>query len=173
MRLALALELDHQVQHLAPHGDVERGDRLIGDDELGIERERARDADALALAAGEFVRIAVEHLAGEPDGLEQRAHFLDLLGPRADAVHEQRLAHDLAHRHARIERGVGVLEDRLHVAAELEQLRLRRVREVLAFEEHAARRRVFEAHDGAPERRLSAPRFAHEPERLAFLHRRS
>ena len=105
-----------------------------------------------------------------PDGLEQRAHLLDLLGPRADAVHEQRLAHDLADRHARIERGVGVLEDRLHVAAEAEQFGLRGVRHVRAFEEHAARGRLFQPHDGAAERRLPAAGFAHKAERLAFLH---
>jgi len=37
----------------------EGGGRLVADDELGVERERTRDADTLALAAGELVRVAV------------------------------------------------------------------------------------------------------------------
>ena len=48
-----------QVEDLRLDGDVERGDRLVADDELRLEGERAGDADALALAAGEFVRVAV------------------------------------------------------------------------------------------------------------------
>ena len=50
-------------QDLRLHRDVERGDRLVGDDQLGIEHQRPGDADALALAAGEFVRIAVDRVA--------------------------------------------------------------------------------------------------------------
>src|ERR1043165_5599055 len=63
-QMALALQADHQVQDLASHRYVERRYGLIADDELGIEGERARYADALALPARKFVRIALEHLAG-------------------------------------------------------------------------------------------------------------
>ena len=58
------LQVDHQVDDLRLDVDVERGDRLVGDDEIGLDRERARDRDALALAAGELVRIALGRLAG-------------------------------------------------------------------------------------------------------------
>ena len=47
-----------QHQDLRLHADVERRDRLVGEDQVGPERERAGDADALALAARELVRIA-------------------------------------------------------------------------------------------------------------------
>ena len=40
-----------EVDNLRLNGDVERGDWLIGDDEVGVGRERASDADALALPA--------------------------------------------------------------------------------------------------------------------------
>ena len=52
------LDLVEQFQHLRLHRDVERGDGLVGDQHVGIERQRARDGDALALAAGELMRIA-------------------------------------------------------------------------------------------------------------------
>ena len=60
-------QLVEQIQHLLLHGDVERGDRLIGNDQLRLHRERAGDADALALAARELVRVAVRGLGVEAD----------------------------------------------------------------------------------------------------------
>ena len=54
----LPAQLHEQVEHLRLDRDVERGDRLVADQELGLHRERAGDADAGALAAGELVRIA-------------------------------------------------------------------------------------------------------------------
>jgi hypothetical protein len=53
----LALQILQQVDDLRLDRDVERRDRLVADNELRIERERPRDADALALSAGEFVGI--------------------------------------------------------------------------------------------------------------------
>ena len=62
----LALEVLQQVQHLGLHRDVERGHRLVADEELGLEGEGARNADALALSAGEAVRIATQPAGIEP-----------------------------------------------------------------------------------------------------------
>ena len=55
-QVQLALQVAQQVDHLRLDRDVQRGDRLVGDDQLRAQRERAGDADALALAAGELVR---------------------------------------------------------------------------------------------------------------------
>ena len=52
----LVLQVVEQVDHLRLDRDVERRDRLVGDDQLRVQRERARDADALSLAARELVR---------------------------------------------------------------------------------------------------------------------
>ena len=41
--------------------DVQRGGRLVGDDEIGPADGGQRDGDALAHAAGQLVRIGVEH----------------------------------------------------------------------------------------------------------------
>jgi hypothetical protein len=40
----LLLQVEHQVQHLRLHRDVERRYRLIGNDQRGRERERASKA---------------------------------------------------------------------------------------------------------------------------------
>src|SRR5581483_10618030 len=60
-----------QVDDLGLDRNVERGDRLVTDDEVRLRRERSRNADTLTLSAGEFMREAIEHIRIEPDGLEQ------------------------------------------------------------------------------------------------------
>ena len=49
-----------QRQDLRLHGDVERGGRLVRDQQIGLVGERHRDHDALTLAAGQLMRIARE-----------------------------------------------------------------------------------------------------------------
>ena len=45
------LQIGDEAQDLGLHGDVERRDAFIGEDDLGIHGERAGDADTLPLAA--------------------------------------------------------------------------------------------------------------------------
>src|SRR5581483_4109195 len=54
----LGLQLLKQVEDARLNRDVERGDTLIGHDDLGRDGKRPRNADALPLAAGEFVGMA-------------------------------------------------------------------------------------------------------------------
>ncbi len=44
------------VEDLRLHGDVQRGRRLVADQQVGVVGDRDRDDDALTLAAGQFVR---------------------------------------------------------------------------------------------------------------------
>ena len=53
-----ALKILHQVQDLGLDRDIEGGDRLVGNDQLRPRDQRAGDGDALALTAGEFMRVA-------------------------------------------------------------------------------------------------------------------
>ena len=66
--LAKAFE---EIEDLGLDGDIERGDRLIGDDELGLRGEGAGDGDTLALAAGEFVGVLFLEAGVETDGFHQ------------------------------------------------------------------------------------------------------
>jgi len=65
--LPLRLQIGQQVQHLRPHRHVERRYRLIGDQDLRRDRERASDCDALPLSAREFVRKPAQRGRGKPD----------------------------------------------------------------------------------------------------------
>ena len=83
----VALQVLEQVQDLRLHRDVERRDRLVADDQLRVDGERARDADALALAAGELVREAVVVLGVQADDLEQLLDAALDLRVGAELVH--------------------------------------------------------------------------------------
>ena len=70
----LLLQVLEEVDDLRLNRDVERRHRFVGDDEVGIDRDRAREADPLALTAGELVRIAARRVGGQSDDLQQLAH---------------------------------------------------------------------------------------------------
>ena len=76
-RLADVVE---EAQHLRLDRDVERRDRLVGDQELGLHRQGAGDADALPLAARELVRIALERVRVELDQRHSRRARVQRLG---------------------------------------------------------------------------------------------
>ena len=65
------LQLGHQVEDLGLHGDVERGGRLVGDQQLGAAGHGRGDHHPLAHAAGELVRVLAQAARGVGD-----AHLL-------------------------------------------------------------------------------------------------
>ena len=73
-----------QVQDLRADRHVERGHGLVEHDELRRERERARDGDALALAAGELVRVERGRALGQADEVEQLAPRAGGAPPRVE-----------------------------------------------------------------------------------------
>ena len=60
-----------QLEHLSLHRYVERADRLVADDQARLERQCARDHHALALAAGQLMRIGVGMARQEADAREE------------------------------------------------------------------------------------------------------
>ena len=63
-------------------GDVEHGDRLVGEEKLRVEHEARGDRNALALTARELVREAVDEELGrrQPGPRERFANTLLALG---------------------------------------------------------------------------------------------
>ena len=66
-RAMLARQALQHRDDLRLNRDVERGRRLVGDDERGFGAKRERDHHALAHAARELVRIVVDPLLGRRD----------------------------------------------------------------------------------------------------------
>ena len=116
----LFLKILEHIDDLRLNGNIERGDRLIADDELGIDRQRSRNTDSLALTAGELMRIAVCVLAVESDALKKG----DYAVVAAPALLAARWWISMGsptispYGHARVKARIGVLENHLHFAAD-------------------------------------------------------
>ena len=143
------LQIKHQVDDLRLDRHVERRDRFVGDDQLRLERQRARDADALALAAGELVREALRHLGLKADAPQEVRHLVARLGASGELMHEQRFGDRRADAEARVEAGEGVLEDHLRAASHVAQRALPEIEHVLAVDDDGAALGFDQPHDGA------------------------
>ena len=110
-------ELAEQPQDVVPVAGVKRADRLVAEEQLRIDGERAGDRDPLPLAAGNLAGGAAQQRRVEAD-LGQRAGRapLDLRLVEA-AADPQALADDLGDGEVRVERAQRVLEDELDVPA--------------------------------------------------------
>ncbi len=86
-----------------------------------------------------------------------------------EAVQAHRVANDLTDPAPRVERGVGVLEDHLHLAAKGAHLPGGQPGDLPALEPDRPRRRLQQAHDRPAERRLATSGLADEAEGLARL----
>jgi hypothetical protein len=111
---ALALEVLQQIDDLGLHGNVQRADRFVANDQLWFHGQGAGNADALALAATEFVRVTVR-LRGVQAGVAEKPGNSPgaVGGGCAQVVNFQGLADDLANGHARVKGIVRVLENHL------------------------------------------------------------
>ena len=81
-QVALALQFAQQIDHLCLEQHVERAGRLVQHDEVRLQHHRARNADALTLAAGKFVRIAEPRRRIEADIAQRLDHARFALGFR-------------------------------------------------------------------------------------------
>ena len=115
-----ALELLHQAEDPGLHRHVQGGGGLVRDQQAGAAGDGHRDHHALALAAGEPVRILVRAQLGMLDPhLRQRLDRpgAGLLVAEARAGEPDRLDDLVADGEHRVQRGHGLLEDHRDVPA--------------------------------------------------------
>ncbi len=143
----LFVEAPQPFAQLRAHARVEGAERLVEQEHLGLDRERAGERHPLPLAARELGRVAVAELL-QLHELEQRVDPLADLGlrPLPDRQPEGDV---VAHGHV-LEGGV-VLEDEADAALLRGELG-----RVLAGDHDLARVGRLEARDHAQERRLAA-----------------
>src|SRR5690606_34141628 len=107
-RLAVARpQVEQQLAHDGACLRIERAERLVHQQDLGIEDEDLRQADALALTAGELVRVSVQKGA-QADAAQPIRSTLPGFGRRR-AVHLERDGNVLQGRLPRHE-GIGLEE---------------------------------------------------------------
>ena len=165
------LQVLQQPEHLRLHHHVERGRRLVGDDDLRVAGERHRDHHALLLATGELVRVVVGASRREAHLLEELADPARRARLVGRGVHEHRLGDLVADRAHGVQRVERALEDdrRARPAHRAQTARLHR-EDVLAVEQDLPRDlgpRRQEPHRGVHDRGLPAARLPRHPEHLA------
>ena len=152
----------HQVvenrQHLQPHRDIERGGRLVGDQQLRLGHQHHGDHRALAHAAGKFVRPGAVHALRIADA-HRRQHaerVLARLGALLDAT--RGLQQLVADSHDGIERVFRVLHHHGDaLTADLAPLRWPEIEQAVAVKGELVRGHLAgcETKDGAPGLRLA------------------
>ena len=171
----LILQLLQEVEDLGLDGDIEGGDRFVGDDEIGLADEGACDADALALAAAEGMGVTAHDLGGEANETEGVGDAILKFCPPGQTHGAQGGADEFQDGHAGVEGGVRVLKDHAHVSAHLVELLVVELghidaTEVWVAEEDGALGGGDGAQDHATGGCFAAAAFAHEPQSFAFVH---
>ena len=162
---ALLFQPQHEVQDSDPDRDVEHADRLVGEDDLRLDGERARDRHALPLPARELVRVLRRDLArrNEADGVQQLVNPLVHLRGRNDAVDPQWSLDVVANRLRRVQRPERILEDHLHLRAVAKNFPpAPRARDIAAVEDDGTVAGVVQTSEQARDGCLSTPAFADE-----------
>ena len=163
------LQILQQVDDLRLHRDVERADRFVADDQVGIGRERAGDADALALAAGEFMRPAANRIPRQPHLVHQAGDpRFQIGGILRHAEIADRFRQDVAHPHAGVEAAVGILKHHLHAPPQRAQGGRGHVVDARAVQDHLAAGQPEQPQHRLADGGFAAARFAHQRQRLAL-----
>ena len=175
---AVAQRADLLLEHLGL-GAVEPRGRLVEEQHLGIEHERAGDLEAALVAVGERRRalvgvvVELEELQ-QVEGLAAHRGLVVGVAPRAhDGVEERRAGHAVArHEHVLEHRHLPEEPDVLERArdAEVGDLPRREAVDALAAERDGALRRRVHAGDAVEHRGLAGAVGSDEPEDGALGH---
>ncbi len=154
------MEAAELLLHLRAHGEVERGQRLVEQKDVGLGSERAGESDSLSLSTGDLCRHPVGEV-GQADQLEHRERPPPALGPGHAA--------DLQPEGDVLEHGQ-VWKQRVALECEAEPALLRRrARDPAPVEIDVPGRRRLEPCDDAQQRRLAAARRAEQRHELTVL----
>ncbi len=163
------LQILQEVDDARLDGHVQGRDRFVEDQQRRVEGQGTGDADALALAAGELMGIAVDVLGVEPN---QFHDVLDLLGAAVapHAMDPHGLGDDPLDRHAGVQRGVRILEHDLDPLAQNPYPRGAAPDQFFALELDRTRSGLEELQQHSPGGRLAAPRLPHQGKGLPCGH---
>jgi hypothetical protein len=168
--MKLLLQFLKEQKYLRADGHIEGRDGLIGNDERRAKNQGAGDANALTLSAGEFVGIAIHGIVGKANAAEEVRGASEALGTgKFWLVNRQRFGNDFTDTHARIQRGEGVLENHLHVAALQAQGFAGESKQIIALVQNGAVIGFDEAQQHARQGGFAATTFADDGEGFAGL----
>src|SRR5690606_9551227 len=150
---------------LCLHGYVQCRYRFVTDQHIRIQRQRARNTDALTLPPGKLMRPAISgSIRIQANG------FHDLTYPRINTwalPYTQTLSNDVTHLAARIQRGDRILKDHLQARTGLAQRFTGQTGQIATLEQHLPAARWRQLHDGSADSGFAATGFTHEAQSFA------
>ena len=157
----LALQAQEFLLKIGAHDGVDGAKRLVHEQDVGINREASRNADALLLATRELRGVPLRHVAVEPHGVHEfeRARVCLLLGHPVEPGNRSDVVD-----HPTVRQEPRVLHDVADPAPQLHGLNRRHV---FAVDLELTAGRIDHAIDHAQQRRLARTARAHEHGRLA------
>ncbi|CAH0324797.1 hypothetical protein SRABI106_04500 [Rahnella aquatilis] len=117
----LFLQIHQQIDDLRADRHIQRRNRFIGNHHFWIKGQRTRNANSLPLAAGKLMRIALRVFRQQSDFFQQPRHTGFGFCAFCQIVNQQRFHNGISYRQARIERGVGILKNKLDITAQMLQ----------------------------------------------------
>ena len=173
----LAAQGEQQREDLAADRGIERGDRFVGDEQLGRHRQGAGDQHPLPLPARQLVGVAQEQALGRPEpgrrqrggdelGLRPALCPISLSVVRDETVQPDALGDGVVDRVPGVQGTGRVLQHQLHSAPERLEPAGGPV-ERLAVEEHLARGWRLQSEQRPGQRGLARPRLPHQRHDLA------
>jgi hypothetical protein len=170
---ALLLQILQEVDDLGLNGNVQGADRLITDKQFRLNSQSPRDSNALALAAAEFMGVALRVDRVEADRPEQ---FGDSRLPGrivlCEPMNVEGFTDDVFDCHARVERAIRILKDHLQPSSMPAQFGAMQSGYVTLSKPDLSGGGSDEADNCTPERGLTAATFADEAEGFTGSYRK-
>ena len=160
--LAVALQIEEQLADRRLHGHVERGERLIAENEFRRGEESPGDRDPLLLPAGKLAGQAVLITGRQPHLLQGLLHMALGLARSDRTQRHQVPMQSRSHGQRGVERRLGILKHHLH---RLQNTLVARQQARRYFDAKIGRRSLvgfFQARDAPQERALARTAFANQ-----------
>ena len=118
--ITFLLELLHQIQDLGTDGNVQCGNRLVSNNQLGLHNHCTGNTDSLTLTAGELVGVTGQMLGQQANIIDD---FLDLSNAVSFVFEElevvQTFGNDVVNSCALVQGSCRILEDHLDITDDL------------------------------------------------------
>ena len=147
----VAPQVHKQVQNLCLDRDIQRGHRLVQHQQVGLHGQGTGDGHTLPLAARELVREAPAQVRVQPHTLQHAGHVGVGLPRLYQLMREWPFTDGVAHPHARVEAGEGVLMNHLHPGCQLDGAPTLLPGHWRAVKHHLALTRAVDAGHDAPQ----------------------
>src|SRR5215208_968264 len=155
-QVKLVLQFLEKVNDLGLDGNIQGRDGLITNNKGRLQCQSTCYPNALALSAGEFMWITTRKRWVEVHYFKQMVDTILNFLPFCDVMHSEGFTDDISNGHAWVQTGVWILEDHLHLAADLTKFFPLQMNEINILKLNGTSGWPIELQNSATRRRLAA-----------------